>query len=529
MPRLASGRHLLEVEPMRFSLSFYCRRSDYSFTLFPIVFAAIASVAAVLTPGLAAEQLPERRVHWAKAAAGDNVNQLAVAAAEAVASDSVLAGAFLDVNLDAVASVDGKRRFVFRRVLDPDRLEEQRAAMDRIMSGLVPDNRFRVDASADRVFPYSAVSSYLRKLVRSDVRFPGCEFLDGRLRVNPTSDDLEFVPRFRVARDGQYDALADATREFLSRRPETSTVIVRDDGEKQKVLVAERPDPELNKVFAELQQATRQQQELHGAAIDVEIDDQGHPGVAPKIYVFKRTLDSGRVDELLAAVDTLTRQVVPSGRIRFDTNSERTLPVSGLLYQLRLAVDVDPRFAGCAISHLSLAYSADGNQIDVVIHGRVWKSHQIELLADLARRLMRQDLAWEAASAVVQTANRDDLSVILPAPDLAARYYGEAMKLFYAHNYESADKLLALASTEDPRNVVYRYWRVLGLMARGDESSAEDRLAKTIQGFGIRPQSHDHLAVMRAIYRVQGPLRHDLINMENRIMAMGTMAKPSAN
>ena len=72
--------------------------------------------------------------------------------------------------------------------------------------------------------------------------------------------------------------------------------------------------------------------------------------------------------------------------------------------------------------------------------------------------------------------------------------------------------------------MVYRYWRVLGLMARGDTSAAEERLAKTIQGFGIRPQSQGHVAAMRAIYRIQGPLRLELVDMENRIMARGTRA-----
>lgn len=488
-----------------------------------------ASAVSMFSSGQAAERQSRKNSPAAAAAMGNDINQIATAAAEAVAETPVLAGAYLDVDFDEAATADGERRFVFRRVLDPAKSDEQRAALDRLMQGLVPSGRYRVDDSADRTFPYSDLASHLRDLIRSDKRFPGCEFLGGNLRINTTSNDLEFLPRFRVARDGQFDALTDVCRRFLSRRPETAKIVVRDDSKAQKMVVAERPDPELNQVFAKLQQATRGDVALHGAAIDVEIDDQGQPGVAPKIYVFRRTLDRDRARDLSIAIDQLTRQLIPSGRIRFDVKAERTLPVSALLNAMQREVDIDPMYAGCTVSHISLAYSNDGSQIDVVIHGRVWKPAQVELLADLGRRLMRQDSSWESASAVLQTANREDLAVTTPSPLLAGRYYGEAMKLFYAGNYESADKWLALASVEDPTNVVYRYWRVLGLMARGYKSAAEERLAKTIRGLEVRPHSQAHIEVMHAIYRVQGPLRHELIDMERRIMAMDTLALPFAN
>jgi hypothetical protein len=453
-----------------------------------------------------------------------DVNEIAAAATLAAAAEPVLVGGLLDVENDPMPMADGRRGLLFSRVLAAGRETEQRAAMDRIIRAIVPAGQWRVDAAADRVFPYTEIASRMGEIIRTDVRFPGCEFLGGSLRVNPTSESLEFLPRFRVARDGQFDKLCEECRGLLGRRPDWAKVLVRDDAEGQKVLKPESPEPDVNELFAELQKATRQNAALYGAAIDVEVDNQGHPDIAPKIYRFTRTLDGRRAGELSTAIETLTRRLVPSGRISFNTADERQLPVSELLDRLQQAIDIEPRFAGCWVSHVTLAHNAEDGGIDVALHGRVWRPAQSELLADYARRLMQQDAAWQVASAKLQTANREDLVVVPESPDIAARYYGEAMHHFYARDYEAADKLLALASIEDPRNILYRYWRVIGKLAGGDQPAAEDRLQQTVQGFGIRPNSREHVAVMRAIYRIQGPLRHELMAMERRVMTMGTLA-----
>jgi hypothetical protein len=98
------------------------------------------------------------------------------------------------------------------------------------------------------------------------------------------------------------------------------------------------------------------------------------------------------------------------------------------------------------------------------------------------------------------------------------------MNHFWNMNYADADQLLALASIEDPKNVVYRYWRVIGELARNDQDQAERRLQKTVDGFRVRPHSRDHAEVMRSIYRIQGPLRSALIDAENKAMMRGTVA-----
>jgi hypothetical protein len=482
--------------------------------------AAVAVAVAAIHVGTAAEPLPNGDDTVATVP-GAEVTRLANELATRAAAVPSLQGATLSATVDV--DDDGQRWFVVKRVVDPARAGEQQAAMDELIRDVMPAGRFRIDDSDD-FFPYNGLAAHLGNLIRTDDRFPGCAFLDGDLRFDLKSKDLKFRPRFKVAREKQFLALIGECRLYLGQRPETADVIVMDDDPgSQSELVAGPRDPDVNEVFRELQEATRRDVALHGAAIKVESDEKV-PTIAPKGYVFWLTLDDARAAELSAAADSLARKLIPSGRFRFDAKARCTLPVSKLLEHIQREVDVDPRFAGCAVSHISLGYSSDASQIDVAIHGRVLRASQAEQIADMARRLMGRDPSWNAANAVLQTAGREDLAVTVPSPPLAASYYGQAMNYFYTSNYAEADKLLALASIEDPNNVVYRYWRVLGLMARGDTSAAEERLAKTIQGFGIRPQSQGHVAAMRAIYRIQGPLRLELVDMENRIMARGTRA-----
>ena len=135
---------------------------------------------------------------------------------------------------------------------------------------------------------------------------------------------------------------------------------------------------------------------------------------------------------------------------------------------------------------------------------------------------MKDDPAWEAANVQLLTDDRDELVVVLESPAIGARYYSEAMHHFWKRDYETADRLLALASIENPLNLVYRYWRVIGDLAEGDQRLAESRLKKTMNGFGVQTDSRQYVAVMREIYRIQGPLRHALIEAERKAMSSGT-------
>jgi hypothetical protein len=473
-------------------------------------------------PALA--QTPEALPPAAPAFEGD-LSALATELEKAVQTHPDLQGGWLDVDLDDQLAVeDGPKRFVFRRVLDPRRADVQAAAMDTLMKQLVPSGRYRVDSAKDRRLPYSDLMEAMRALVATDVRFTGCKVLGGTYRFNTDGGTLDFLPRFQVARDGQFSELMGECRRITKGDPVWSEITVSemDEDKGQKMLVPEY-EPDVNQLFVKLQQAIRDEPALQGSWMDVNEDYQGHPGVAPKLYIFHRAFDGERMTAQSAAMDKLMRRLVPSGRFRVDATKDVTLPLSQLVGRLQDEIDIEPRFAGCSLSAATYAFNDDDKSFDLVLHGRVWKEKQTDLLADLCRSLMKDDPAWEAADVQLLTADRDELAVVPESPAIGARYYSEAMHHFWKMDYEAADRLLALASVEDPLNLVYRYWRVIGDLAEGDQGLAENRLKKTMDAFGVRTNSRQHVAVMREIYRIQGPLRHALIDAERKAMMSRTV------
>ena len=464
-------------------------------------------------------------VTGAMAAPTADLNDISTRLRQSLAQSPTLAGAWLDVEADPETPEGEPQRFLFRpRVVDASRADEQIAALARLASDLVPSGRYRFDPDSDRRLPLGQLLDSLRSTIRHDVRFPGCEVLGARYQLNEDDNTLQLVPRFQIARDGQFDALAEECRRLVHASPAWANVSVFDGDDDQKVVVPEPREPELNDLFAAVRQAVRKDPALRGSWLDVETDDQGHPGVAPTIYRFRRAFDSQRVGTQADAMTRLANKLVPSGRFRFETAKDRKLPLTELLEDLRGEIDIDPRFAGCVLEGATYLYNDDDDSFDLVLHGRVWKERQIEFIAGLCRQFMAMDPIWESAGVQVQTPRDDGLEVVNESPGQAAVYYSEAMHHFWKREYEEADRLLALASVEDPKNVVYRYWRVIGELSRGDSALAETRLQKTIDGYGLRRNSQAHVEVMRAIYRIQGPLRHTLIAAENRAMMRRTVA-----
>ena len=82
---------------------------------------------------------------------------------------------------------------------------------------------------------------------------------------------------------------------------------------------------------------------------------------------------------------------------------------------------------------------------------------------------MADSPVWEAADVQLHTADNESFATVSESPVQGAMYYSQAMHPFWKGDYASADQLLSLASIEDPQNVLYRYWRVIGELARGDQ------------------------------------------------------------
>lgn len=442
-------------------------------------------------------------------------SELAARLQQAIADDPRLDGAWLTLEIDEESPKDSPEYILRFRAVDRERAGKQLPLLDEIVEELVNESKFRYDGSTDFRLPYSEFNREIQELIRTDVRFPGCELLGVSYRINPNDDALELVPRFQVARDGQFDSLANECRRIVSNSPAWEGIAVFDgDPERQKVVVPEAPEPELNQLFEMVQRSVRQIPALEGAWLDVEVDDQGYPDVAPKIYVFTRGYDSQRKVAQLRAMEELAAKLIPSGRYRFDVSQDKELPLSELLEDLREEVDIDPTYAGCSISRADFQFNQDDESFDLVLQGRAWQPKQIDLITNRCRQLMARSSVWDDAGIHLNDAKVDGFKAVLGSPIQGKVFYAEAMRYFWKGDYVSADKWLSRASIEDPQNVIYRYWRVIGELAVGQQVIAERRLKKTMDGLEVRPYTQRYVEVLRAIYRVQGPLRQQLLAAE---------------
>lgn len=495
----------------------------------------ICQVVALWLFALASINMPQQG--WAAAPPSDaiDVNDLFERLKDAVAAAPVLEGAWIDVDRDdQVGRERGAASVVFSRIFDATQAERQRAAMDQIIADLVPAGRFRVDASRDLHLPVSEFKSAVERLIAQDqVRFDGCRLLSVGLRRNLVDGRVVIAPRFRVQRPGQFSALVTECNRLLRRGAEwiKNEVAVVDTDPTQAIVLEDKPTPDPNFVLKRVVEALRSDPALRGAWLTLDTDDQGFPGIAARVIVFRRTLDSRRAAEQSLAITKLVTSLVPSGRFKIETSSDRSLPLSSLRDEMRRIMDLEPAFAGCAID--SLAYvpaGADADQrFEILLHGRVWRDSQIGRIADLCNKLLAADPIWAATRTTVSPESGETLVAIPPNPAMAATQYSDAMHLFWAGDYAGADRRLAIASLDDPSNIVYRYWRVIGALASGDETGAEDRLRRTIVGFGLRPGSREYVEILRAIYRIQGPLRTSLISAERRVMGEAALEAPTAH
>lgn len=471
--------------------------------------------------------------------AAPELNQLVRDLTAAIHADPALEGMWLNVERDDQGAPNvAPMVYVFQRVLDEDRVGPQSQAIQSLIGRFVPAGRFRVDASRDVLLPYSRMTAALRDLIRRAPKFEGCEFRGGFYAESPIDDSLGWAPRFVVVEEfdptdknrkglrnpeRQFEGLVAECRKLLAAEPrwkeEGISVIDNLPKECRQQQVRREPaGPTKNDLIGRIAEAIKNQAELRGSWLEVQLDDQGAPEVAPTIYVFNRGFDASRVGPQAAALDSLMARLVPSGRQRIDSAKDVTLPLTELIQDVNRQADLDPAYAGCLVSEAFYVRGLDGRSWQLVPEGRLWRGNQAQPLHDLVRDTMAAKTAWVGNGVGMAAKASGELELVAPNPGYAAHHFSEAMKRFWSGDYRGASDMLRLASLDWPDNIVYRYWRVLAELAGGDQSAGETRLASTIAGFGLQRHSQAHREVLRSIYRIQGPLRFALMRAEDKAM-----------
>jgi hypothetical protein len=469
--------------------------------------------------------------------AGPDENQLAKQIAAAIPATPALEGTWLDVRLDDQGAPEvAPTLYVFRRVMDMTRADTQAVALEDVIRHLVPSGRSRIDLSSDMQLPYRQLGAAMQRLVERDPRFEGCRYLGAGYVDENADGSLALAPRFQVVRevadadehrvglrnpDKQFDALVAEFRLLVNDEAawrDAGIGVIDNLGDLQMTVVNEPAPPDENDVVRAIAEAIQGIPSLRGAWIDVATDDQGAPEIAPVIYVFTRGFDAQRAGAQAAAIEAFVRNLLPAGRWRIDSGRDVMLPLSQLLSRVNDVTDLDPLYAGCLVSSAYYARKdADGDWRLVPV-GRIWKGAQEQLIQRLVAVEMQADPAWARHGVRVLGDLKGDLAVVASNPIAAAQYFSAASHAFWGRNYRAADEALALATLDWPDNLIYRYWRVLCQLAEGDQSGAEVRLEKTVNGFNVQRYSQGHVEVLRSIYRIQGPLRYALIEAETKAM-----------
>jgi len=482
--------------------------------------------------------LDNRQMDVSGRPAGPEFNELVREIAAAIQGDPSLEGAWLKVERDDQGAPNvAPLIYVFQRVLAEDRVAPQSQALESLIRRFVPAGRYRVDASRDVLLPYDRMTAAVRNTISRDPRFEGCNFLGSFYDESSIDESLGWAPRFLVVEEydpaakdrkglrnpeRQFDALVAECRRLFAAEPRWKqagmSVIDNLPKERQQQVHREPADPTEDDVIRRIAMAIKDEPALRGSWLEVRLDDQGAPEVAPTIYAFSRGFDASRVGPQAAALESLMTRLVPSGRWRIDASRDVILPLTKLIQAVNEQADIDPAYAGCLVSSGFYERSSDGRSWQLVPEGRLWQSKQAGPLHDLVLGTMAAEPAW-AINGVETTAKASsELKLFAPNPGYAAHHFSEAMKRFWNGDYRSASQVLRLASLEWPDNVVYRYWRVLAELADGNQAAGEARLARTISGFGLQRHSQTHHEVLRSIYRIQGPLRYALMRAEDKAM-----------
>ncbi|HUG89380.1 MAG TPA: hypothetical protein VML55_01015 [Planctomycetaceae bacterium] len=196
--------------------------------------------------------------------------------------------------------------------------------------------------------------------------------------------------------------------------------------------------------------------------------------------------------------------------------SDESAKVQSLLERVQDHIELDPDLAGAVVVSAMLARRLDGEHPgrELRAYGRVVTTEQSDLLARLFVDAMAADPYWRPRRDEVFVSLRA-LNVTPPSPVFAQRYFTMGLKLFWQCRYLEADAAFMRAIAESPADPVYRYWRIVTLLALGQEPRAEQKLTPLLYQ---NPWGQFAPTIAVALERVQGPLRWRLQSLEQHVL-----------
>jgi hypothetical protein len=271
---------------------------------------------------------------------------------------------------------------------------------------------------------------------------------------------------------------------------------------------------DLNDFAAQIAGEMRSNSNLRGAWLYVEADDQRDPGVATRIFHFRRVFDRSRSSLQWHDMERFIKSRLPAGNYRIDPAQDSYLPVSELLSELQERMDLEPKFAAASISGVYFAESKTGGSLNLVLCGRVTDESKVEQIERVCAELMARNPAWSHAGIHPSTHSKDDLVVVSASKAKASMLFGEGLRNTWKFQYQDASRAFQQATFESPLNLQYHYWRVVSDLSLGNRQRAAMRMENVVRAFGIEEMSQQRPVIYRSLERIQGPMRHELAEIE---------------
>jgi hypothetical protein len=271
---------------------------------------------------------------------------------------------------------------------------------------------------------------------------------------------------------------------------------------------------DLNVFAAQIAGEMRSNSNLRGAWLFVEADDQRDPGVAVRIFHFRRVFDKSRSSLQWHDMERFIRSRLPAGNYRINPAQDFYLPVSELFSELRDRLDIDPKFSGAMISGVYFAESKTGGSLNLVLCGRLTEESKVEQIERLCAQIMARNPVWSRAGIHPSTESKDDLVVDPASEPKAGLFFAEGLQDTWKFQYQDASRAFQQATLESPLNLQYHYWRVVSDLSLGNRQRAAVRMENVVRTFGVEALSQQRPAIYRSLERIQGPMRRELRGME---------------
>ena len=200
-----------------------------------------------------------------------------------------------------------------------------------------------------------------------------------------------------------------------------------------------------------------------------------------------------------------------------EPTTDETAHIQSLLASVQDRIDLAPELAGAAVISAVLMARLDepGTPArELRVYGRVVNPEQTTAVARLFADAMVDDPWWVERRGEIFV-SLGSLSVAAPSAVFGQRYFAMGLNYFWEGQYLQADAAFMRAVAEVPADPVYRYWRVVSLLALGEEARAEVKLRTLLVQ---NPWGQFAPTIAAALERVQGPLRWRLQALERHVL-----------